>query len=233
MRDENELIRAPLEREVLSTQVKDRILTWIIQGDLEPGSRLVETQLARQLGTSQAPIREALRDLATLGFVESRPYKGSWVRKPSKKELIEAIEVRAELEALAARLAAMRRTDQCLRDLEVLMEAMTKAAEAGDPHEHSFKNTRFHARIVESTENETLKRHWSMLEPFGRTFITASTVGIDLHYLGDRHQGILEAIRDQDPDLAAERARTHAAEVKDILEKFEHPELQADENGKA
>lgn len=232
MTSEKELIHEPVEREVLSTQVKDRILTWILQGDLAPGSRLVETRLARQLGTSQAPIREALRDLASLGFVDSRPYRGSWVRKPSKHELIEAIEVRAELEALAGRLAAIRRTDQCVKDLEQLLDAMAEAAEKGDPHEQSIKNTQFHARIIEAAENETLKRHWSMLEPFGRTYITATAEGIDLHYLGARHQGLLEAVRDQDPDLAAERARVHAEEVIEMLQKFEHPELQEEEPGK-
>jgi DNA-binding GntR family transcriptional regulator len=218
-----------VEREVLSSQVKDRILTWIVQGDLPPGSRLVETRLAQQLGTSQAPIREALRDLATLGFIETQPYKGSWVRKPTKRELIEAVEVRAELEGLAARLAATRRTDKCVTELEALLAAMADAADRGDAHEQARKNTEFHARIIEATENETLQRHWSMLEPFGRTYITASAEGIDLHYLGDRHRGILDAIRDQDPDLAAERARVHAAEVKEMLESFDHPELREEE----
>lgn len=232
MTSERELIHEPVEREVLSSQVKDRILTWILQGDLAPGSRLVETRLARQLGTSQAPIREALRDLASLGFIETQPYKGSWVRKPTRRELIEAIEVRAELEGLAARLAAVRRSDQCIEDLEELLAAMAEAAERDDPHEQSIKNTQFHARIVEAAGNEALTRHWSMLEPFGRTYITASAEGIDLHYLGARHRGILDAIRDQDPELAEERAITHAAEVKVMLETFEHPELQEEEAGK-
>jgi DNA-binding GntR family transcriptional regulator len=226
---EHALSHRPVEREVLSSQVKDRILTWIVQGDLPPGSRLVETRLAQQLGTSQAPIREALRDLATLGFIETQPYKGSWVRKPSKRELIEAVEVRAELEGLAARLAAARRTDECVAELEELLAAMADAADRGDAHEQARKNAEFHARIIEATENETLQRHWSMLEPFGRTYITASAEGIDLHYLGDRHRGILDAIRDQDPDLAAKRARVHAAEVKEMLENFDHPELREEE----
>jgi len=226
---ERALAHRPVEREVLSSQVKDRILTWIVQGDLPPGSRLVETRLAQQLGTSQAPIREALRDLATLGFIETQPYKGSWVRKPTKRELIEAVEVRAELEGLAARLAAVRRTDKCVDELEELLAAMAEAADNGDAHEQAQKNTQFHARIIEATENETLQRHWSMLEPFGRTYITASAEGIDLHYLGDRHRGILDAIRDQDPELAAQRARVHAAEVKEMLEKFDHPELREEE----
>ena len=77
----------PIEREVLSEVVKDRILTQILQGDLAPGSRIVETRVARQLGMSQAPVREALRGLATLGFVEMEPYRGARVRKPSADEL--------------------------------------------------------------------------------------------------------------------------------------------------
>lgn len=226
---ERELEYRPVEREVLSQQVKERILTWIVQGDLAPGSRLVETKLAQQLGTSQAPIREALRDLATLGFIETKPYKGSWVRRPSKRELIEAVEVRAELESLAARLAAERRNDTCVSDLEELLEAMSAAADRGDAYEQAQKNALFHARIIEAAENETLRRHWSLLEPFGRTYVTASTAGIDLHYLGDRHHGILDAIRDRDPELASQLARVHAQEVKEMLENFDHPGLREEE----
>jgi len=130
---------------------------------------------------------------------------------------------------LAARVAAVRRTDKCVDDLEELLAAMADAADRGDAHEQAQKNTQFHARIIEATENETLQRHWSMLEPFGRTYITASAEGIDLHYLGDRHRGILDAIRDQDPELAGQRARVHAGEVKEMLEKFDHPELREEE----
>lgn len=226
---ERDLVHRPVEREVLSSQVKERIITWIVQGDLPPGSRLVETRLAQQLGTSQAPIREALRDLATLGFIETKPYKGSWVRKPSKRELIEAVEVRAELEALAARLAAVRRSDDCIIELEELLAAMAEAADHANPSEQAQKNALFHARIIEAAGNETLQRHWSMLEPFGRTYITASSAGIDLHYLGDRHQGILDAIKDRDPERAARLAKVHAEEVKEMLEHFDHPELREDE----
>jgi DNA-binding GntR family transcriptional regulator len=218
----------PIEREVLSEVVKDRILTQILQGDLAPGSRIVETRVARELGTSQAPVREALRDLATLGFIEMKPHRGSWVRTPSKEEMIEAIAVRAELEALAGSLAAVHRSDRCVRDLERLMAEMMEAAERGDPHDQALKNTQFHERILESAGNKTLQHLWSMLEPFARTYVTASAEGMDLHWLGQRHQGILDAIRDQDAELAAELSRAHAAQAAALLEKFEHPELEDD-----
>ena len=73
----------PLARSVLSGQVKDRLLRWILEGELPPGARVIETRVARQLGTSQAPVREALRDLATLGLVETHPFRGARVRQPA------------------------------------------------------------------------------------------------------------------------------------------------------
>lgn len=209
--------RRPVAREVLSELVKDRILTRILRGDLAPGSRIVETRVARELGTSQAPVREALKDLARLGFVENRPYRGSWVRKPTTEELIEAIEVRAEVEALAGRLAATRRTDSCLRDLTQLQAEMVEAADRGDAHDHAVKNAQFHERIVDAARNRTLKRIWSVLEPFSRTFMTASMPGMDLHWLASRHVAIVDAIRDGDADRAAETMRAHAAEVAEML----------------
>lgn len=208
----------PVAREVLSEQVKDRILTWIFEGELEPGSRVIETRVARELGVSQAPVREALRDLAILGFVEMAPHKGARVRKPTQRELTEAIEVRAELEALAGRLAAERRTDQCVADLELLYVAMNEAADRGDAHDQAMNNTKFHARIVKASHNQTLERQWSMLEPFARTYVTASTPGIDLHWLSRRHEPILAAIRDRDADLAAELSRIHATQAAALLE---------------
>ena len=219
----------PVAREVLSERVKDRILTWILEGELEPGSRIVETRVARELGVSQAPVREALRDLAILGFVEMKPHKGARVRQPTRKELTEAIEVRAELEALAGRLAAERRSEECLVDLEDLYGAMVEAADRGDAHDQAMYNAQFHARIVRASRNETLVRQWSMLEPFSRTYVTASVPGVDLHWLSKRHEPILDAIRSRDPELAADASRKHAAQAAELLEDVD----QTDEEGEA
>jgi DNA-binding GntR family transcriptional regulator len=217
MADPRGLQDEPLEREVLSERVKDRILTWILEGELAPGSRIVETRVARQLGMSQAPVREALRGLATLGFVEMEPYRGSRVRKPTKEEMTQAIEVRAELEALAGRLAAQRRSDSCVEELEQLYAEMLEAADRGDAHDHAVKNTEFHALIVDAAGNRTLKRVWSMLEPFSRTYVTATMPGIDLHWLADRHRAVIDAIAAGDAGAAAETLRVHAAEAADLL----------------
>lgn len=216
-RNETEFEAEPIEREVLSARVKDRILRWILEGELAPGSRIVETRVARQLGTSQAPVREALRDLATLGFVEIRPYQGSRVRQPTAGELREAIAVRGELEALAGRLAADRMTDAVMRQLDRLNERMAEAAERGDAHEQAIHNTRFHTIIVHTAGNRALERAWAMLEPFGRTYVTASMPGVDLRWLGERHREIIDALRERDPERAAAALRQHAVEAAGLI----------------
>lgn len=90
-----------LARTVLREQVKDVLLQRIVSGELEPGERLVETRIAQELGTSQAPVREALRDLELLRLVESEPFRGSRVRVFDEEEMIEVYPVRASLEELA------------------------------------------------------------------------------------------------------------------------------------
>ena len=108
---------AAISRSVLSDQVKDRLLQAILDGRYPPGARIVETRVARELGTSQAPVREALRDLEALGVVETTAFRGARVRRPSAAELLEAFAIRAELESLGARLAIPRLTDDDLDEL--------------------------------------------------------------------------------------------------------------------
>lgn len=219
----------PVARNVLSAEVKDRILQWILEGELAPGSRIVETRVARELGTSQAPVREALRDLATLGVVQMEAYRGARVRRPTKVELIEAMEVRAELEAMAARLAAKRMTEDCLVKLRAAMAEMQKWADSGDVHEHAISNTEFHAAVMRASGNRTLERTWSMLEPFARTYVTANLPGIDLHWLGLRHTTILEALEARDPERADKAMREHAKEAEDLVSQMENTPADQEE----
>src|SRR5215208_2777189 len=142
---------APLAHSMLSAQVKDRLLQWILQGELQPGSRIVETRVARQLGTSQAPVREALRDLATLGLVEMQPYRGARVRQPAKAELIEAMEVRGEIEAIAARQAATAIDAATLRRMRRLLDDMRASAKQGDAHAQATHNSEFHTCVIEAS----------------------------------------------------------------------------------
>jgi DNA-binding GntR family transcriptional regulator len=208
---------APFIRSNLREQIKDVILQRILDGDYQPGARLVETRIAQELGVSQAPVREALRDLEQLGCIVHEPFRGCSVRAFSAQELIEAFPVRAALEALAARLAAERITEAELLQLAELLETMRAAADRSDAHDQSRANASFHATIVRAARNATLERQWSFLEPFSRTYISVSQPGLDLRALSDRHVPILEALRARDGDAAAEAMHRHLMDAAELL----------------
>lgn len=206
-----------LSRSVLADQVKEQILEWILTGHYPPDSRIVETQVARELGTSQAPVREALRGLEALGVVEIAPFRGARVRRPSRREIIEAYAVRSTLETLAARLAVPRMTDDDLTDLAGHVDAMQAAARRGDGHAVAEADARFHARIVELADNGTLERVWRSLEPFSRTYLTLVVPGADPQWSADLHDPVLEALRQRDADAVVRALERHFDEVRDNM----------------
>jgi DNA-binding GntR family transcriptional regulator len=202
-----------ISRSVLAEQIKDQLLQDILSGRYAPHSRIVETRVARELGTSQAPVREALRGLEALGVVEILPFRGARVRRPTAHELLEAYAVRAELESLGARLGVPQMTDEDLAELEVLHDAMQQAAEAGDRHEVAVADASFHARLLRLAHNITLERVWRSLEPFSRTYITLVAPGSDAHWTADLHPRIIAALRTRDPDAVETALRRHFDEA--------------------
>lgn len=189
-----------ITRSVLSEQVKGRLLQAILDGRYPPGARIVETRVAKEFGTSQAPVREALRDLEALGIVETAPFRGARVRQPSTRELLEAFDVRSILESHGARLAAEHISDEDLSNLEALLEQMRAAAEAGDPYGEAVADTEFHRHIMSRSGNATLERVWTTMEPFLRTYITIVSARSDRRAVAERHLPIIEALRARDAD---------------------------------
>ena len=202
-----------LSRSVLADQVKDRLLEDILAGKYAPDARIVETQVARELGTSQAPVREALRGLEALGVVEITPFRGARVRRPTRRELLEAYAVRSVLETLGARLAMPQLDDDDVAALTGHVDAMQAAAKAGDGHGVAEADARFHGRIVEIARNRTLEKVWRSLEPFSRTYITLVVPGADPQWSADLHTPILHAIRDHDTEAVVGALERHFAEV--------------------
>lgn len=207
----------PVSREMLSSKIKDRILQLILEGDLRPGERVVETRIARELGVSQSPVREAIRDLAGVGFLEIEPFKGARIRRFTREEFLDDMEIRGELEAIAAQRAATRITDADLARLRLLIGEMHAMGEARDPHGQAMKNTEFHRIVVKAAGSEALERMWALLEPFARTYLTAMVPGTDLVWLGDRHAAIVDALEAGHADVAASVMRRHASEARDLL----------------
>ena len=203
-----------LARSVLADQVKERLLEDILAGRYPPESRIVETQVARELGTSQAPVREALRGLEALGVVEIMPFRGARVRRPSRREVIEAYAVRSAIEAFGAGLAATRLSDADLADLAESLAAMRAAAERADGHAVAAADARFHERIVQAADNGMLEKVWRSLEPFSRTYLTLSVPGADLAWSADLHGPILAALERRDGDAVVEALRRHFDQVR-------------------
>lgn len=210
-------IARTISRSVLADQVKDRILEGILNGQHPPDSRIVETQIARELGTSQAPVREALRGLEALGVVEITPFRGARVRRPSRREIIEAYAVRSSLESLGSRLAVPRITDGDVEELAALLEAMRAAARRDDGHAVAEADARFHGRIVELADNGTLEKVWRSLEPFSRTYITLVMPGADPQWSADLHAPILEAIQRRDTAGTVRAIQRHFDDVSDNM----------------
>ena len=206
-----------ISRSVLAEQVKDRLLQDIMAGRYPPHSRIVETRVARELGTSQAPVREALRGLEALGLVEIMPFRGARVRRPSRDELLEAYAVRFALESLGARLAVPRMTDDDVAELEALGAEMQRAAADDDRHAVAVADVRFHGRVIEMTGNGTLERVWRSLEPFSRTYITLVAPGADAQWTADLHAPVLDAIRQRDPELMVAALRHHFDDISGRL----------------
>jgi DNA-binding GntR family transcriptional regulator len=226
----------PISREMLSSKIKDRILQLILQGDLLPGDRVVETRIARDLGVSQSPVREAVRDLAGVGFLEIEPYRGARVRQFTREEFLDDMEIRGELEAIAAFRAANRIDASQIAKLKSLLSEMHAFADVGDAHGQALKNTEFHRTIVKAAGSGALLRAWAVLEPFARTYMTAMVPGTDLVWLGDRHAAIVEALEARDEERAASVMREHATEARRLLEErppIDGSSLQAASSGAA
>ncbi|MFL5750859.1 MAG: GntR family transcriptional regulator [Chloroflexota bacterium] len=216
-----------LPRSVLADQVRDRLLEGILTGRYAPDSRIVETQVAREVGTSQAPVREALRGLEALGVVEITPFRGARVRRPTRQELLEAYVVRSALESLGARLAVPQLADDDLADLAGYVQEMQAAARADDGHAVAEADASFHGRILELADNETLVRVWRSLEPFSRTYITLVVPGADPQWSADLHVPILDALRRRDAEAVVAALEHHFDEVSANMAE----RLPADEDG--
>jgi DNA-binding GntR family transcriptional regulator len=194
-----------IARTVLREQVRNLLLERILSGRYAPGERLVETRIAQELGTSQAPVREALRELELLRLVDSEAFRGTWVREVSDEELTEVYPIRAALEEVAARAA----TERLAGDVGALEREIRGMATAGTLTEQVEHDVRFHELIVEASGNRRLLELWRSLEVESRTVITALRTGLDAPAAARLHEPILDALRRGDPEEAGRRIRSH------------------------
>lgn len=160
---EKEARRKPA-KETLRTNIKDYIQKQIAAGVYRPGDRIVETQLAREMNVSQAPVREAILEMVALGMLEERPYSGHFVRALGPKEIEDIYQTRAVVEEYAAQRAADRATEDQLAEMKRLLQEMDAKR---DLDRFVHQDMEFHNLVMDAAESAALKRAWSMLRMAG------------------------------------------------------------------
>lgn len=194
----------------LRVRVRDHIAARILDGTFLPGQRLTELEIARSLGTSQTPVREALRDLAGMGFVDSTPNKGCRVRELDSDDLHQAHPVRAALEHIAGYSAASILKGNT-SELAHALEGMRAAVADDDLIALCFHSTRFHRTIVHNAGNPALTRAWNALGIEMLTLVGAAHCKREeLAASVEEHAAIMASLETGDAEAAARLLKTHA-----------------------
>ncbi len=182
----------------------------ILSGRIGPGVRLDEQSLADRFKLSRTPVREALGQLAAMGLVRKRPHRGVVVAEVTVEKLMQMFEVMAELEAVCARLAARRMSDEAKAVLKAEHDATAALAEAGDFEGYEAANRAFHQAVYEGSGNpelvDTADDFRRRINPFRRAqFHVEGRIAKSFR----EHGAIVEAILAGDEDRAYALMRQH------------------------
>jgi DNA-binding GntR family transcriptional regulator len=209
-RPAGERVFRPADVRSLRDLAYDDIRDAILGGRLVPGQRVKERDVAAQMGISTTPVKEALRRLEQEGLVVSQPRRGAVVSDLVTIPVEEIEEIRGALEAIAARLAAARLTDEELARLAGLvaeMAALTR--EMREPQQRVEGVTTFHRMILEGSRNDFLVRFVGTLVPFERVHQSEYLDAAEAQASQRDHEAILDALRRRDGEAAAREMRDH------------------------
>jgi len=206
-------------RSSLSEQVRNHILARIATGQFPPGHKIVEARIAEALHVSTIPVREAIRELVARRVLEYLVHRGARVREVSMAETIDALRVKAVLEALAARLAGPRLMPLVPR-LRSYIQLILDSAVRHDFVEFQDQNQHFHRTIVEASGNQILLAQWDSLAFEVRTrFLLDYLQAVDPQVLAREHADILLAIEDGETETVASLLMSHANHLVEYLER--------------
>ena len=204
----------PLEKRPLyRDQIRHAINKAIISGELKPGDRIVETKWARELGVSQSPVREAIRELEMIGVVENVPYQGCFVRKITRKELVDSYKVRMCLELLGIQGAIEGIKDKHVKELRITLKEMEQAAAEQNFILYIKKDVLFHKKILEISQNKLLVRTWEQCNFTNSTYIGTMISQKTLEQLSVRHEELFDALAERNLDRAKEAVCRHFEEL--------------------
>lgn len=203
------------------TALRDAVLialrNAIVEGKLKPGERLLETEIAREFGTSRAPLREAIRQLESEGLVVSAPHRGTFVTRLSEQDAREIYCLRAALEGMAAILVVNAGQASVFDRLDQLLAEMRSGVAAGEIERMIQADFQFHETLCEAAGNARLQNVWLSMRTQIRAFVSATSQ----RYLKPaevvrRHCAVLDAMR------AGDAPRAQWLLTNDILDVGEH-----------
>lgn len=215
----NELGKIQIEQyKPLRDIVFETLRKAILDGDLKPGERVMEVQLAEKLGVSRTPVREAIRKLELEGLLEMIPRKGAYVADVSIKDVLNVLEVRASLEGLAASLAAERITEGEIASLRKSAEEFETMNKNNDRDGMVQKDTEFHSVLLNAARNDKLLSIVESLSDYVQRFrLIYFTEYSDAKNIMDDHRAILEAINERDGEKANRVAQDHIENIGNYL----------------
>ena len=200
----------------LKHEVYAAIVALIHRGELRPGDRISEADIAARLGISRAPVREGFSQLTHEGLIVRKPRSASFVAQLSPKDLDDIVDTRILIEGHAARRACTRITATDVAELRDLIAAMAESADDDDLWtETALLNARFHQTVIRIADNEILVKIWQTLHPL-LWLLAPAVVPRKRHNrasLVTRHQALLAALQDGDPDRAEAAFREHVHEA--------------------
>ena len=202
----------------LPEEVRSHIRERILAGEFDDGARIVEREIAADLGVSRGPIRDALRLLEAEGLVISSPRRGTRVAMPNAEDAAEMFAIRAALEPLAAAMLVRRRSDDALRELEGALAQLEAAAAAKDWPQAIAADMHFHALIFRWSGSRRLTRIWEgMHNSLLQIFRLHRPLYRSIDEVPIRHRAYVDAIRTGDVDEVERHAAEHVTEFRDRL----------------
>jgi DNA-binding GntR family transcriptional regulator len=198
----------------LGDRAYEELRRQVVEGELAPGRRLVEREVAATLGVSRITVREAFHALEAEGLLTRMARRGVMVTPMTKSDVRDLFEVRESVEVLAARLAAERRSRADLRVLEDLMDQAADGTTRSDDALVARANVEFHVRIVQASNNDLLVSLMAPLHSRVHRLFVASRSVLDLNQMWTEHHALYDAIASGDSDRAGRLALAHIAESR-------------------
>ncbi len=201
-------------REIVYEELKRQIMI----GEIPPGTRMMEVELADDMGVSRTPIREAIRKLEKEGLVSIEPRRGAYASEVSIKDMVDVLEVREFLEGMAAGLASKRITEEETEAIKHAVEAYREAVESGATEEIIEEDEIFHKLIVDCSGNKTLIQMINQVQELALRFRYIYYEDFSRYQnMPDEHQEILDAVLSGDPEVARKAADEHVLRLKEFV----------------